>query len=282
MSTAHAKSKSRRSSLKFSDGLCSANDKRFCFDWTRWVANRLAAIFEPTQRRLAFSSEVARLDPDAAALVVELLLVWAFEKPAPQCRLTCDAALLSVIEGNWESDHLARTRECCAAFDNPLSWTFLAGLSDPSAFGEDEQAVIPAPNYGVADRHITLGERRSMALRPSRTLIAHAMRDPHPMVTRRLLDNPKLTENDVVWMAARRPAVPEILKIIALHRRWRYQTRAMNALVYNPQLPLDAALSLLPLCNFHTVREISSDAQRSNCLQTAARLLIETRPVCPF
>ncbi len=255
---------------------------RLACDWTRRIAHRLAAISEPAGRRLTFASKIADIDPDAAAQIVELLLAWAFERREPMCRLTCDAALLCVIDKQWESDHLARTRECCAAMDTPLAWTFLAGLSDPLAAAEEELAVIAPPSYGVADRQIPLGERRSLAARPSRTLIEHAMRDPHPMVTQRLLENPKLTENDVVWMSARRPTVPEVLKKIALHRRWRYRARAMRALVYNPWLPLDAALSLLPLCNIQTVGELLGDAKRSEFLRTAARLLLKTRPFCQF
>ena len=46
------------------------------------------------------------------------------------------------------------------------------------------------------------------------------LRDPHPAVVAILLENPHVTEPDVVRIAAARPAVPEALAKLAVHPRW--------------------------------------------------------------
>ncbi len=59
------------------------------------------------------------------------------------------------------------------------------------------------------DRPLTLGERKALARTHRRDQLLLLIRDPHPQVVGILLDNPHVTEGDIVTMAASRPAVPE-------------------------------------------------------------------------
>ena len=55
---------------------------------------------------------------------------------------------------------------------------------------------------------------------PVRREILLMLRDPHPDVVAILLDNPHITESDVVRIASARPAVPASLARLAAHARW--------------------------------------------------------------
>lgn len=77
-----------------------------------------------------------------------------------------------------------------------------------------ERALRPS------DRPLTLGERKAAARTHRRDRILLMIRDPHPAVVAILLDNPHVTEQDVMKMASMRPGVPESLAKVAAHARW--------------------------------------------------------------
>ena len=84
------------------------------------------------------------------------------------------------------------------------------GLEERGSCGVSAPATSGIPDYGRG-RPLTLGERKSLARRPDRAMLDRLLHDPHPDVIRRLLRNPRLTEDDVVRLAARRPGRPEVL-----------------------------------------------------------------------
>lgn len=100
-----------------------------------------------------------------------------------------------------------------------------------------------APDYGFG-RPVTLGERKSLARRPSRDMIERLILDPHPDVIRRLLVTPKLVEEDVIRLAARRPNHPEVLAEIVRSMKWIHRSRVRMAVLLNPDTPLVLAAAL--------------------------------------
>lgn len=91
------------------------------------------------------------------------------------------------------------------------------------------------PDYG-AGRPLTLGERKALARRPDRQVLERLLADPHPDVVHRLLVNPRLTEADVLRLAARRPNRPELLAEIA-RSPWIKRSRVRMAIMLNPDTP---------------------------------------------
>lgn len=102
------------------------------------------------------------------------------------------------------------------------------------------------PDYGKG-RPLTLGERKSLARRPDRAMFDKLLADPHPDVIFRLLANPRLTEDDVVRLAARRPTEPSVLIQVANTPRWVRSRRVRMALVCNPSCPEHIAARLTSL-----------------------------------
>lgn len=69
----------------------------------------------------------------------------------------------------------------------------------------------------------------------------------NPAVVREVLRNPRLTEDLVVRIAARRPARPEPLVEIWRSTRWSLRPAVRRALVFNPYLPPDVGAKIVPL-----------------------------------
>jgi hypothetical protein len=133
------------------------------------------------------------------------------------------------------------------------------------------------PDYGTG-RTLTLGERRALARRPTRKAMEKLFADPHPMVIRTLLDNPKVVEDDVVRLAARRPAEPDVLAEIARSPRWAHRVKVRMAIVLNPDTPVELSIPLLALLVRPELVLVSGASSLTPTLRAAALDLLERRP----
>jgi hypothetical protein len=117
---------------------------------------------------------------------------------------------------------------------------------------------------------LTLGERKALALTHDREQLLLLLRDPHPAVVAILLDNPHLTEADIVRIAAARPAVPASLATVAAHPRWSVRHPVKRALVLNPSTPLADAIRIATTLRFQELRELAADPSVPEPLRTHA------------
>src|SRR5206468_4995790 len=100
------------------------------------------------------------------------------------------------------------------------------------------------------------------------------IRDPHPAVVAILLDNPHVTEQDVMRMAAMRPAVPESLAKIAGHARWSVRHAVKRALVLNPSTPLADAIRIATTLRAVELEELAGDHALHDTLRRHASELL--------
>ncbi|HEX4453186.1 MAG TPA: hypothetical protein VH143_20080 [Kofleriaceae bacterium] len=110
------------------------------------------------------------------------------------------------------------------------------------------------------DRPMTLGERKALARTHRREKLTLLVRDPHPQVVTIVLDNPHITEQDVVKMASARPGVPDSLALIASHPRWSVRHAVKRALVLNPSTPLGDAIRIATTLRSPELVELAGDA----------------------
>jgi len=83
----------------------------------------------------------------------------------------------------------------------------------------------------------------------------------NPAVIREVLKNPRLTEDLVVRIAARRPARPEPLEEIWKSVKWNNRPAIRKALVFNPYLPPETGAKIVPLLGRHDLRELAADSK---------------------
>lgn len=143
--------------------------------------------------------------------------------------------------------------------------------ASPQRADDDSASERPLRPRG---RPLTLGERKSLARSPRRQILQVIARDPHPEVVRIALGNSHLTEDDVIQMAARRPANPAALAVIARASRWRLRYRVRRALAKNPYTPSHLAIRLLLTLRTGDVRAVAADGQLSGLVREQARALL--------
>jgi hypothetical protein len=195
---------------------------------------------------------------------------------AEQAEASAREALVAIVDafnGEGMEGVVQRLREQ-AAGDSLLALERLVRHPvRPAAPGTAPRPRRP-PDLGLG-REVTLGERKALARRPDRDLMQRLLTDPHPDVIRRCLRNPRITEDDVVRLAARRPGRGDVLAEIA-RSQWTHRPRVRMALVLNPATPdaiaaRIAALLLRPELELVVHSPGASAPLRAVCLEHLER-----------
>jgi len=120
----------------------------------------------------------------------------------------------------------------------------------------------------------TLGLRISLARRTTPRILEKLIHDPDEKVIKTILENPRLTEAEVLKISSSLRTPPSILATIAHNPRWIYRYKVKLSLVYNPHAPLRVSLGLLPLLLRQDLVEIAQDqALPEPVREKAGRLL---------
>ena len=239
------------------------------------LIDRLKAIREPEIRVAALVDALSEGDP--------VDWVEAFAGVLRRAHTTDDADAAAAVDaiaraaGAERLPYPARQQlyEAAARLGHRvIARLFLA--ASPVRVPDDlvRKQLAPERALRASGRPLTLGERKSLARTTRRELIGLVVKDPHPDVVEILLANPHVTENDIVQIAARRPAVPETLARLAEHPRWSARHIVKRALVYNPATPLDAAIRLATTLRRSELEELASDETLPDALRDHARELL--------
>lgn len=154
----------------------------------------------------------------------------------------------------------------------------MATLIDAAEPSDDDQEPLPVPDFGRG-RPLTLGERKSLARRRDRDLLARVLRDPHPDVIAILLENPALTETDVQRLCARRPVPREVLRQVFRSARWVARYKVKLALAQNPYAPLDVRMQLAPQLSRPDLMRLRRGEQLPGPLAESCRRMTEKATV---
>ncbi|MEM9190348.1 MAG: hypothetical protein AAGF12_14280 [Myxococcota bacterium] len=227
------------------------------------LGDRLAALRDPELRVRYVQHELRRLSPEE---VVELLALASGRaslrsRPHPELFLALTVALSDL------PDIRAQVRQAAA---NRGQAEVLQLLQRPDP---ENAPVRKTPERG--GRPLTLGERKALARRNDRDLIARALRDPHPDVIAILLGNPTVTEDDIVRMCARRPLEEATVRVVFRHTKWIVRYRVRRALALNPNTPLDVSLPLAPQLTASDRRLVASSEELASELRAACRTSLQ-------
>ena len=194
--------------------------------------------------RISYIVDVARTwEVEALARALDVVC-----ERAEQAEAAAREALLAVVDAfNSEAmgETVQRLREQ-AVGDSLLALERL--VRAPCSTIRVTESVKPESPFAAGQgRALTLGERKSLARRPDRDTMERLLADPHPDVIRRVLRNSRITEDDVVRLAAKRPGRGEVLAEIARCTKWSHHPRVRMAVVMNPATPPEIAARIAGL-----------------------------------
>jgi hypothetical protein len=93
---------------------------------------------------------------------------------------------------------------------------------------------------------LPLGQKLTLARRAPARVAGGLLAEGHPQAVAAALDNPFLTEAQVLKVLAQEETRPAVVPAIARHRRWSHVYNVRLALLRHPKTPLDCVLAFLP------------------------------------
>ena len=122
-----------------------------------------------------------------------------------------------------------------------------------------------------------VGERLKLALKGNRDARMILIRDPNRLIQRFVLQNPRITEDEIVMLARNRNLDMELLRKIGDHKHWPRNYQVKLALVTNPKTPLATALHFVSSLMERDIRFLAKSKNVSATVVVQARRLLLQR-----
>jgi hypothetical protein len=219
-------------------------------------------------RKRAVVRALAELPPEEAARLLGDVL-W-LERSGDEAA----ACVLGATMAGLEETSLGRElQEALGRLPVAMLPEEVEGLlaSGPAARVLDEDAAARADARNFPETLGLLKTKARTAKDPD--ALARIALASEPSVVRNLLLNPRLTEPDVVRLAARRPARAAPL-VEVWRSRWGARHAVRRALVLNPYLPPEVGVKLVPLLLRTDWEEIGHDGGLHPSVRTEALSLL--------
>ena len=200
---------------------------------------RLSTVRDRAMRRHKFAQIIARLPDSDACDVIEAVYLDAVLQQPPGRLLLENLAYLDDLEAALGRPRMAEMYRLSVE----TGYHFVGEILSPPA--PEFPAVLPEGHRDLAD--LSLGEKKSLARRPSEVTIEKVMLEPNAGVIRILLNNPRTLLKHVLFIAARRPNYYQVLEQIFLHRKWSRHYEVRRALAGNPYTLPGIVIVTVPL-----------------------------------
>jgi hypothetical protein len=124
---------------------------------------------------------------------------------------------------------------------------------------------------------LPLGQKISLARRGPARVAGALLAEGHAQVRAVVLDNPYLTEAQVLKVLSREKLAPETIRAVAQHRKWSQTYNVRLALVRHPASTLSSVLSYLPDLTVSDLRELAAPGMVSESLGKYLQAEIQRR-----
>lgn len=124
---------------------------------------------------------------------------------------------------------------------------------------------------------MSAGEKTRLALTGDKTARTILLRQKNEQLRLLVLQNPRITENEVLQLANSTEASKDILERIVLNREWMRRYRILYAVALNPKTPLPKAVKLLDNLKERDLRFIAKSKNVQTAVAAGARRILYQR-----
>ncbi len=136
--------------------------------------------------------------------------------------------------------------------------------------GERISMINKIMRMGVKDR-VKLGMKGD---REARNIL---IRDPNRLVSSAVVNNPRISEQEIENIASMRSLSEDILRQIASNRQWSRSYGVMHALVRNPRTPIANSLTIMSRLQLRDLTGLSKNRNVSDAVRRHATRLLSAR-----
>ena len=142
-----------------------------------------------------------------------------------------------------------------------------------------EAGEVPVERVSLIRRIMFLNarDRMKLAMKGDREARSILIRDSNRVVSVAVINNPRVTDQEVENIAAMRTVSDEVLRLIALNRAWARSYTIIHNLVKNPRTPIPTAISTLPRIRTKDLQHLTQNRNVSEAVRRQALRLSQVR-----
>lgn len=120
-------------------------------------------------------------------------------------------------------------------------------------------------------------DRIKLAMKGDREARGILVRDSNKVVCSAVVNNPRITEQEIENIASMRTVADEVLRIIALNRTWARSYPIIHNLARNPRTPIPTVMNILTRIRTKDLLQLSQNRNVSETVRRQAYRLQQTR-----
>ena len=120
-------------------------------------------------------------------------------------------------------------------------------------------------------------DRLKLAMKGDREARSILIRDSNRVVSTAVMNNPRITDQEVENIAAMRTISDEVLRLISLNRSWARSYPIIHNLARNPRTPLPTVMNILPRIRSKDLKQLTQNRNISEAVRRQAQRLGGTR-----
>src|SRR4029453_5331427 len=143
---------------------------------------------------------------------------------------------------------------------------------------EPEDKAAPAQTLWAQILTMGMAEKLKLALRGNKDARTILIRDGSKLIRRFVLQNPRISDMEVIAVASNRSADEDLVRTIAERREWLRNYQIRLALAGNPKTPLVIAIKQVSTLDDRDLRTIAKSKNVPQAVGAQARRILLTRP----
>ena len=142
-----------------------------------------------------------------------------------------------------------------------------------------EGTDVPSERISIINRIMKMGmkDRAKLAMKGDREARNILIRDPNRVIAQAVVNNPRITEQEVEKIASMRSVSEDILRQIGNNRQWSRHYPVVHNLARNPRTPIANVLSILSRLQLKDLAALSKNRNVSDAVRRQALRLSQAR-----
>ncbi len=119
--------------------------------------------------------------------------------------------------------------------------------------------------------------RMKLAMKGDREARSILIRDSNKVVSSAVINNPRITDQEVESISAMRTVADEVLRLISMNRAWARSYTIIHNLAKNPRTPIPTVINILPRIRTKDLQHLSQNRNVSEAVRKQAYRLSQVR-----
>src|SRR5215213_9130553 len=137
---------------------------------------------------------------------------------------------------------------------------------------KSEDMDMPSERISIINRIMKMGmkDRTQLAMKGDRESRNILIRDPNRIVAQAVVNNPRITVQEIEKIASMRSVTEDILRHIASNRQWSRSYAVVHNLVRNPRTPIHNCMNILSRLQIKDLKALAKNRNVSDAVRRQA------------